>query len=150
MSSSPISRETSTAQFFSIKLSNALDELATLSRWINDVVDQTNTSKEFGFKLNLALEEAVTNIIQHGFVDNQQGCIEIKVSLDGQKMAIDMRDDGIPFNPLEDHTILIPDNLEDAAVGGLGIHLIKNYVDNISYQRTEEKNILTFCLTDNL
>lgn len=149
MSSSPLPRETSTAQIFTIQLSNTLSELVTLNHWLENIVQSSNISKELSFKLNLVLEETVTNVIQHGFARDQDGCIEIRLGLNNQNVTLEIQDDGISFNPLDDHTVVLPETLQDAAIGGLGIHLIKNYVDDITYQRRDERNILNLSLSTN-
>jgi anti-sigma regulatory factor (Ser/Thr protein kinase) len=54
-----------------------------------------------------------------------------------------MEDDGVPFNPLKKKAVKLPENVDDAEIVGLGIHITKELVDNISYERKGDLNRLT-------
>jgi len=150
MSSSPTPKDTSTAQSFTVELEIHFDALITLSQWIESVAQQAALSKELSFKLNLILEEAVTNIIQHGLQrENPKGNQEpITVSMycEPDQICLEVIDHGIPFNPLQDHEVQLPESLQDAKIGGLGIHLIKSYAQTLAYRREGDRNILTMTL----
>jgi anti-sigma regulatory factor (Ser/Thr protein kinase) len=93
--------------------------------------------------LNLALEELITNTIFYGIQDDQPHTISVKFSLTENALNIEIRDDGIEFNPLQ-----LPDpDLEIAAeerqIGGLGIYLVKQVMDRFEYSREEPYNIVT-------
>jgi serine/threonine-protein kinase RsbW len=58
-------------------------------------------------------------------------------------VVINIEDNGIPFNPLEKIDPDFPDNVESANIGGLGIHIIRKLMDNVSYERKQGKNKLS-------
>jgi anti-sigma regulatory factor (Ser/Thr protein kinase) len=88
-------------------------------------------------------DELLGNIINYAYTDEQEHTIEVRVEFFGDRLTVTIEDDGIPFNPLEKDT---PDTelpLEERKIGGLGIHLVRNMMDKVSYQRRITKNRLT-------
>jgi serine/threonine-protein kinase RsbW len=93
--------------------------------------------------LNLALEEILTNIISYGYTDNREHEIRVSLSAQPGEVRAEVQDDGQPFNPLE---VPQPDTtqpLEERAIGGLGIHLVRKLMDGLEYKRQGERNFLT-------
>ena len=133
---------------FCIHIENNLDQFQKLTEWVKDLSTQINLSKEALFKLDLILEEHILNTIQHGFKTNHnQSLIGIFIRPEEKQIHLEIVDEGVSFNPLSDHEVNLPDNLSNAKVGGLGIHLIKNYADNICYERRDNKNILNLSIS---
>lgn len=90
--------------------------------------------------VELVLEEAVTNVVRYGY-DNPVGhIIEIDLQVDLDEVQILIVDDGRPFDPLDSGGLLLPDSLEDAQVGGLGLLMIRNTANTMSYERRDEQN----------
>jgi len=96
------------------------------------------------FKLRLSIEEAVENVVRYAY-DGGIGWLEAGTSLDGNStlLTIELRDAGVPFNPLEREDPDITLAAEDREVGGLGIFLCKQLMDSISYRYEDGNNILT-------
>lgn len=94
------------------------------------------------FELSLAIEEILTNIIMHGYIDGGEHSIEIKYLFNDNTFLIEFIDDGIPFNPVEFTPTIQNVELKEKQIGGLGIYIIKKYVDSITYNRLDNKNIL--------
>jgi len=127
----------------SFKLKSKLSELDTLCQHLERFGQSLGLSKKCIFEANLALDELFTNIISYGFKDNKEHTIEITISHKNNKLIFNIEDDGLPFNPTE---VDIPDlecTIEECKIGGLGIHLAKNLMDEVCYQRCKKKNILT-------
>ena len=95
--------------------------------------------------LDLACDEVISNIILHGFDDDQSDKrIACEASMTDEVVAITFIDNGRPFDPLsEAPTPDLESSLEDRAVGGLGVHLVKALVDRCSYDRSRGDNRLT-------
>lgn len=146
MSSAPTPREKAAVQTFSMRLDGDLSGLAGLEQWVERLKSEANLSNELCFKLNLILEEAATNIIRYGLIDGQSGYVDISICINSYQVLLEIRDNGVPFNPLEDHTVVLPNQLQDADIGGLGIHLMKSYADSMTYQRTKDLNVLKMSL----
>ncbi len=93
-------------------------------------------------EINLALEELIVNIVNHGKLDHTH-VIDITLSKVARELTIRVIDDGPPFDltvsPAPDVTL----PLERRSCGGLGIHLIRNLCQCCNYERSADRNILT-------
>lgn len=96
------------------------------------------------FHLTLVLDELVTNIIDYGYADFDEHPIDVTISLEGETVTIAIEDDAEPFNILTAPEPELDTPLEDRTkpVGGMGIHLVRNMVDDIKYKREGDRNIL--------
>ena len=79
----------------------------------------------------------------YGLNDEQRHFIDIRLELTANSLIVSIADDGVPFNPLAETAPDTTLSIEDRQIGGLGIHIVVNMVDDISYQRTAGKNVLT-------
>lgn len=119
------------------------EELDRVSAAIEDFGLEADWPLDLVFKVNLALEEVVINVINYAYDD---GLHEFQVSLTSKAdaLTIEIIDDGRPFDPLNDAPK--PDvnaAMEDRNIGGLGIHLVSKMMDDVRYRREEGKNHLT-------
>jgi len=96
------------------------------------------------FKIRLSVEEAVENVVRYAY-EGGIGWLEAGTSLDKDSLVltIELRDAGVPFNPLEREDPDITLSAEEREVGGLGIFLCKQMMDSLSYRYEEGNNILT-------
>jgi anti-sigma regulatory factor (Ser/Thr protein kinase) len=85
----------------------------------------------------------LTNIISYGFRDHLEHLVKIQLMRENGTLTLCVEDDGIPFNPLATKEIELPCNIEGCKIGGLGIHLVKNLMEQVRYERCEGKNKLT-------
>lgn len=93
--------------------------------------------------INLVLEEALSNVIFYAF-DKQGGEeIEIVFLFDEKQLKIVISDGGKAFDPTLEVDPDISLGVEERPVGGLGIYLIRKLMDEVSYSRVEEKNVLS-------
>lgn len=127
----------------SFKLKSKLSELDKLCQNLEKFGESIGLSSKNMFEANLALDELFTNIISYGFEDNKEHTIEITISLQNDKLVFMIEDDGIPFNPTKVDEPDLECTIEECKIGGLGIHLAKNLMDEVCYQRCRKKNILT-------
>ena len=95
------------------------------------------------FKIELSIEEAVENVVQYAY-EGGIGWLEAGTSLDDQSLVltIELRDAGVPFNPLEQTDPNITLSADERPVGGLGIYLCKKMMDSISYRYEDGNNVL--------
>lgn len=102
------------------------------------------TDETLRFKLRLSIEEAVENVVRYAY-DGGIGWLEVGTSLDHNSLVltVELRDAGVPFNPLDlpDPDINLP--AEDRKIGGLGIFLCKKMMDDIRYRYEDGNNVLT-------
>lgn len=94
------------------------------------------------FKIELVLEELLTNVIRHGYADGS-GDIEVGCALIGDaRFHLFIRDWGKAFNPLAKEDPDLTQDIDERPIGGLGIHLVRKMVDEINYARAENSNVL--------
>ena len=96
------------------------------------------------FKLRLSIEEAVENVVRYAY-EGGIGWLEAGTSLDKDTLVltVELRDAGVPFNPLNREDPDITLSAEEREVGGLGIFLCKQMMDNLNYRYEDGNNILT-------
>ena len=99
--------------------------------------------EELRFKIELSIEEAVENVVQYAY-EGGIGWLEAGTSLDDKSLilTIELRDAGMPFNPLEKEDPDITLSADERPVGGLGIYICKNMMDSISYRYEDGNNVL--------
>jgi anti-sigma regulatory factor (Ser/Thr protein kinase) len=92
--------------------------------------------------VELVLEEAVTNVLRYGYEPGSAGnhVIEIDLQIDPEEVQVLVVDDGKPFDPLDEGGIVLPETLDEAQVGGLGLLMIRNTASKLGYERREGKN----------
>lgn len=128
---------------FSFELRNSLSELDTLCRNLERLGGTLGLSQRTIFKVNLALEELVSNIISYGYKDDDDHWIKVALSVEDGVLVINLEDDGIPFNPIEAEEPDCGCPVEERVIGNLGIHLCKQFMDDLIYERRGNKNIVT-------
>lgn len=128
---------------YCFELTSNLSELNTLCWHLDECGNMMELPQRCRTELNLGLDELFTNIISYGFEDQSEHQIKFRLSKVGETLVVEVEDDGIPFNPLEATRPKVARDLESINIGGLGIHLMKNMVDDINYQRIEGRNKVT-------
>lgn len=123
-------------------------ETARLAAWVAEVTATHGLSGDLAFRLDVCLVEAVGNVIAYAFDDPQGHNVAIRIELQGQDLAVAIEDDGRPFDPLLMEAPDIPTRLEDAPIGGLGIHLIRTMADEVRYERQDGRNRLLMAFRD--
>lgn len=126
----------------SIKVKSDREELGNVVAAVQAFSADEDWPSDLLFRINLVLEELVLNIIDYGYDDDQQK-IEINLNSDAEVVTIDILDEGRPFDPL--HDAPNPDlnaPLEERTIGGLGVHLAKTMMDELTYHREDTRNHL--------
>ena len=116
-------------------------DLPRIQSAIGEFSQEQDWPPDIEFQVDLVLEEFVLNVVHHGSSDGEEGEIKIELFSDAESVVIDIIDSGRPFDPLTDAPE--PDTestIEDRAVGGLGIHLVRTMMDEVTYRREENKN----------
>ena len=131
-----------TKRDYCFELKSNLSELNTLCRHLEDCGSLMDLPQKCMFEINLGLDELFTNIISYGYKDDSEHQIKISLAKDNGTLVVKVEDDGVPFNPLEVSAPDVAEDLDSINIGGLGIHLVKNMMDDVDYQRIEGKNKL--------
>jgi len=124
-------------------LENTLSSLPELSSALAEFGKRYGLEEEALHGINLALEELVVNIVSYAYRDTARHEIVIRFEKREKDFVIQVRDDGIPFNPVQipGPDLALP--LIERPVGGLGMHIVRHLAGSVEYQRVHGKNILT-------
>lgn len=118
----------------SINLTPSINELTKLNEFIHNKVLINNPN------VDLIVEEIFVNIIKYS------KCTYIQVNFELTEesiLKIEFIDDGFKFDPFEMDSVAYPTNIDEAQIGGLGIHLVKNLADEFDYTYENNENHLT-------
>ena len=124
-------------------LKNQIDEVSRLSSFQKSFFEQLNLDKSQARQLRLAVEEAVVNVIEYAYPAGTEGNIEVCMMSDGQYLKVIITDSGMPFDPTAHEQVDTALTAEDRQIGGLGIHLIRELMDDIHYEHIDGHNTLT-------
>ncbi|MCC6260413.1 MAG: ATP-binding protein [Anaerolineales bacterium] len=100
------------------------------------------TEKEI-YSLQLAADEAASNIIEHAYVGVTDATLDLNCELQGDAIVITMRDQGAPFNPAKVKQPNLKAKLSERQIGGLGVYLMRKLMDEVHYESKGKTNTLT-------
>jgi serine/threonine-protein kinase RsbW len=126
-----------------IWLKNSPEENSRLREALNALAARHQLSPKVLQSVQLAAEEHFTNILSHAYEDREEHQIQFRVVLKENLLEAQILDDGKPFNPLDHplpNTLL---SLDEKPIGGLGILMIRKMMDEVSYVRLGNRNVLT-------
>ncbi len=128
-----------------LRYAATLKNLPTIHQQILVFADKMGVGQKQKSEIELALEETLVNIISYAFTDEAEAHdIELTVNVtDGHRFIMTIVDDGKPYDPL---TTAEPDldvDIEHRKIGGLGVMLVKQLMDDVTYSRENNRNILT-------
>jgi anti-sigma regulatory factor (Ser/Thr protein kinase) len=126
-----------------VRLGNDVAELPRLARLVQEFCEEHELPPTLAFSFDLALEEAVTNVITYGYDDEARHEIEVRMSVAEGIVRAEVTDDGRPFDPREVPPPDVHAPLADRPVGGLGAFLIRRSMDEIDYRVVAGRNHLT-------
>lgn len=127
----------------SMKVETRHAELNEIVAAVEGMAERENWPPELAFRVQLAIEEVVLNVMDYGY-DEGVHEFELILTSEADTLTIEVVDDGRPFDPLND--VPTPDleaTVEERKVGGLGIHLVKTMMDQVDYRREQGRNHLT-------
>ena len=118
------------------------ENLARLAEVLETFCDAHGVNHATQFALNVVIDELVTNVVHYAFPEGGEHVIKVLVSLEDDELFIEIEDDGVAFDPL---SLPEPDTeaeIEDREIGGLGVHIVRHLMDEVSYERVDGKNRL--------
>ena len=120
-----------------------VDNLDDVNLFVHKSIEQFEISKRNLMQLDLVVEEIFVNIASYAYAPNT-GLVKILLETTSMPLSVSLTfiDSGIPYNPLEKSDPDVNLSADDRQIGGLGIFLTKNLVDNISYQFIDGQNVL--------
>jgi anti-sigma regulatory factor (Ser/Thr protein kinase) len=128
-----------------LRFHNRVSELARLREAAETFALRAGLPEMRRLDLQLVLEEAAANIIKHAW-EGGEHAFTLRLTLDGGGVAVELEDDGKPFNPLTVQAFDANAPLEERRCGGMGIHLIRQLADEAAYHYQGGRNRLTLRL----
>ena len=127
----------------SIILANDISEISRLYEFIEELGNDFSLSPDIVFNLNLVLEEAVVNIINYAYPKEEHEFIYLSARMNEGSIVLVLTDTGKEFDPTAAPEADVTLSAEDRQIGGLGIFLIRQIMNEVKYERIEGKNVLT-------
>ena len=127
-----------------LTLPNDIAEVPRLQAFIDKACQAAGFDMAIAMQVNLAAEEAVVNVMNYAYPYGAKGTVELNATASSGSLTLTIADAGAPFDPTTADKADITLAAEERPIGGLGIHLVRQIMDSISYQRTDDgHNVLT-------
>jgi sigma-B regulation protein RsbU (phosphoserine phosphatase) len=120
-----------------------VQEVPALAIFVGSVCEDMRFNELTTAGVNLAIEEAVVNVMNYAYPKGKRANILLEVMADDETITFELSDDGSPFDPTKAEQVDVTLPVEKRAIGGLGIHLIRTIMDDVIYERVDDRNILT-------
>lgn len=127
---------------FKFQVENEIAELDKIAVMVRKFSRKNALPIRAGYLINLVLDEVITNVISYGYDDDGKHLIDVRMTLQGETLVIEVEDDGAPFSIMDAPKIDLEQSLEDRPIGGLGCHIVTQMMDEIFYQRRSGRNRL--------
>ncbi len=132
-----------------ITIRNKVSELEHINRFIDEIAEELGLDMELKMDLNLVIEEMVANVIFYAYPEGTDASIDLVAESNGKELTFMLSDRGKEFDPTVKEDADPNVNPIDRKIGGMGIYIVKNIMNEVSYQRLEGKNLLTMTKTIN-
>ena len=126
-----------------LALKNNIDEINRLHTFIEEVGEAFELPMKVVLNLNLVLEEAVTNVIMYAYPQEQNEHIYLTAKKQDDRLVFVLTDSGKAFDPTQAPNADITLSADERQIGGLGIFLIRKIMNEVKYERIDDKNVLT-------
>ncbi|MGF7158905.1 anti-sigma regulatory factor (Ser/Thr protein kinase)/class 3 adenylate cyclase [Rhodoligotrophos appendicifer] len=125
-----------------LSVANSLSEIERIAEAVEAFCEANGFGPDVAHALNLSLDELLTNTITHGFKDEQEHVIDLRIERHGPEVVVRLSDDAAPFDPREAPVPDLDADVDDREIGGLGVFLVREMMDGIDYVRRDGRNEL--------
>ncbi|MFQ5824234.1 MAG: ATP-binding protein [bacterium] len=119
---------------YQLKIPSQTDNLEIIREVVAKVASKVGFNSDEVSKIELAVDEACTNVIKHAYDKNSKKFIEVIIQVDKQKLMVTVTDRGKGFNPEHVKSPNLKEYLEEMRVGGLGIYLMETLMDKVDFE----------------
>ena len=126
-----------------ISIKNRVNELERVNQFVEEIGEELGLNMELQMNLNLVMEEMVSNVIFYAYPEGTEASIELTAESDGKELTFVLSDRGQEFDPTLKQDADPNINPMERDIGGMGIYIVKNIMNQVTYQRLEGKNLLT-------
>lgn len=124
-------------------LHNDIQQIPQLAPFVEAVAELAHLDVALTMSLNLALEEAVSNVIMYAYPNGSDGLVDVEAIVRKDELEFIVSDSGVPFDPTAAPEADVTLDVNERPIGGLGIFLVRNIMDQVAYTRSEGKNFLS-------
>ena len=135
-------KETPLPQERHLVLHNNIQQIPQLADFVETIAQEKQLDPSLAMGINLALEEAVSNVMLYAYPKGTDGLVQVDATLSKDTLEFVIVDNGVPFDPTAAPDVNFNIPVEDRPIGGLGIHLVRQLMDTVSYERKADKNVL--------
>ena len=128
---------------FEFSLTNELAEIVEAAAKIEAFCEANDVSPDVAYAVNPSVDEILTNTISYGYADEETHRIEIAVRLEAEALVVVIVDDSSAFDLTAAPEPDLGASLEEREVGGLGLFLVHQMMDEVEYERAGDRNVAT-------
>jgi anti-sigma regulatory factor (Ser/Thr protein kinase) len=126
-----------------LRIGTSEADIARVYPWLDEVAEPNRLPEKLLYSMHVALEEAVMNVVLHGYGSGEAGEVNISYQASAAAAVLEIADHGREFDPV---TAEVPNramSLAEAKPGGLGLGLLRHHCPDLRYQRDGGRNLLT-------
>lgn len=131
-----------TAHRVTLHFANDAEEAPRIAKRVENFLREEKVSESIINKILLCVDELITNIIAHAYSDKEEHAVLLECRVYVDRVELELRDDGVPFDPTVQTRPDVKLSLEARDIGGLGIHLVMTLMDKVEYQHEGDFNVL--------
>ena len=124
-------------------LSNDVQEVPRLNDFVDEVCHTVGFDETTTMQIKVAVEEAVVNVMNYAYPAGQKGDVTIEAASNDVRLKFTIIDSGKPFDPTVQSEVDTTLSADERKIGGLGIHIMRQNMDSINYERIDNLNVLT-------
>jgi anti-sigma regulatory factor (Ser/Thr protein kinase) len=121
---------------------NSAEEAPRMARRVEHFLHEKTINESLINKTLLCVDELITNIIAHAYADEDEHAVLLQCTIAPTFLVLELRDDGVAFNPTTQSRAVVEGGIDERSVGGLGIHLVMSLMDKVEYEREGDYNVL--------
>lgn len=125
-----------------LTFTNRADEAPRIAHKIEIFLEQNKIDSSLINRILLCVDELITNIIAHAYTDHAEHAVMLECKITEKYIGLELRDDGVAFDPTAKLAPVLQKSIEDTPIGGLGIHLVMTLMDHVEYEREGDYNVL--------
>jgi sigma-B regulation protein RsbU (phosphoserine phosphatase) len=129
----------------SVTLQAKIENLGVATSLVNNELEARLCPADVQHKVEIALEELFVNVCRYAYADKDEpGTVQVRYAYgtDPSTITVELRDKGVPFDPMKREDPTRPSSVQDAAIGGLGIFMVRNAMDDFTYMRSGDTNVV--------
>jgi sigma-B regulation protein RsbU (phosphoserine phosphatase) len=135
--------ETMKTQELDISIKNRYEDMSLVEDKFAAFAEENDLPDAVKQSMSIVLDEMLNNVISYAYRGEKEKEIEVVFELSGKRLVVTIKDSGVPFNPFARETPDISESIEEREIGGLGIHMVRSLMDEYSYHRQINKNVVT-------